>query len=35
MFSIRTDPVSVQAQTRSVFHPSKGCGHTRTSPLYV
>jgi len=25
----------VQAQTRSVFHPSKGCGHTRTSPLYV
>jgi len=27
--------VSVQAQTRSVFHPSKGCGHTRTSPLDV
>jgi hypothetical protein len=25
--------VSVQAQTRSVFHPSKGCGHTRTGPL--
>jgi hypothetical protein len=27
--------VSVQAQTRSVFHPSKGCGHTRTNPLHV
>jgi hypothetical protein len=27
--------VSVQAQTRSVFHPSKGCGHTRTNPLGV
>ena len=46
-FSMRTDPVSVcRTQTRSVFHPSKGCGHagrlpcttvdhTRTGPLCV